>query len=75
MAETLSLLALGVETDPGTEWHPDKPEAYTEDGLRDLSDEEVAAHVLKPEVLEQHDAACGEFLAAEDSRETPEGEI
>lgn len=74
MAGMLSLLALGVEKDPGTEWHPDKPEAYTEDGLRDLSDEEVVAHTLKPEVFEQPDAGV-EPLAAEDSRETPEGEI
>lgn len=45
----ISLDDLGVLSDPGTEWHPDKP-------LNDLSDAEVEEHMLKPERLVQTDA-------------------
>lgn len=45
----LTLDDLGVETDPGTAWHPDKP-------ITDLTYEEVMEHLAKPERLEQPDA-------------------
>lgn len=76
MSEHVSLEELGVTDDPGCDWHPreDKAEARDADGnLHDLSDDEVAEHADKPEVNDQPDA--GRSLAAEDSAQSPEGEV
>lgn len=61
---TVHLSELGIDSDPGTEWHPrDKPGARNDDGdLVDLSDEEVGARADK--------RGDGPPLAAEDSRKT-----
>jgi hypothetical protein len=67
MAE-LTLAELGVEDDPGTAWHP---RGCTM--LADLDDDEALEHQAKPEVSQQIDA--GRLLGAEDSSESPEGEI
>lgn len=62
---------LGVVDTAGTGWHPFKPEAYVEGGLLpDLTDDEVAEHLAKPEA----DDAEG-ILAAEDSALTPDGVV
>jgi hypothetical protein len=60
--------------DPGRDWHPAKAEAFDADGLLpDLTDEEVAEHLEKPEGREQVDGVqrlvgTGSVaLAAEDS--------
>lgn len=74
--ERISLSALGVQKDPGTDWHPrtDKAEARSVNGLlRDLNYSEVEKHKAKPEAQEQPDA--GLYLSAEDSALTPEGHI
>jgi hypothetical protein len=74
--EYMSLEELGVDEDPGTEWHPreDKAEARDSEGnLYDLDDNDVAEHERKPEAAEQIDA--GQVLSAEDSAESPEGEV
>ena len=66
-----------LDPDPGTMWHPraDKQEARDQAGnLKDLSDDEVEEHFSKPEVSDQIDAGRPP-LAAEDSVETPDGEV
>lgn len=68
----LTLRDLGVNHDPGTAWHP-KPEKFVDGLLPDLDDEQVAEHLTKPEAADQSDA--GRSLAAEDSTETPDGEV
>lgn len=69
----IPLADLGVTDDPGTTWHPDKPEAYDAEGhLLDVVD--VEEHLIKPEALWQADAGV-EPLSAEDSLLTPDGEI
>jgi hypothetical protein len=76
-ADSVSLADLGITEDPGTAWHPrpDKAEAWNPDGtLRDLDDDEVAAHRAKPEARGQVDAGV-EPLSAEDSAETPHDHI
>jgi hypothetical protein len=76
---TVSLEELGVETDPGTTWHPraDKAEARNADGtLRDLDHAEVLAHIEKPEARDQVDSVRnGEPPSAEDSLESPSGVV
>jgi hypothetical protein len=76
---TVTLEELGVETDPGTIWHPrrDKAEARNPDGtLRDLDHAEVLAHIEKPEARGQVDSVRnGEPLSAEDSLESPGGVV
>jgi hypothetical protein len=73
--DQLTLAELGIDHDPGTAWHPRKPEAYDADGnLRDLNDDEVHEHLHKPESQDQPDARRLP-LAAEDSTESPEGEV
>lgn len=72
--EQVSLADLGVDEDPGTAWHPrpDKTEARDAGGnLTDLSPEEQAMHLTKPE--EYPDS--GSPLSAEDSTHSPEGEV
>jgi hypothetical protein len=70
--------------DPGVEWHPrpDKTEARDAEGnLRDLSDAEVSDHIVKPEAEEQVDSVLHRRmlghapLAAEDSDQSPDGEV
>lgn len=76
MPHLVTLADLAVDEDPGTAWHPrpDKSEARDDDGnLRDLDDDTVAEHAAKPEATEQPDA--GTPLAAEDSTESPDGEV
>lgn len=76
MSDTISLAELGVDDDPGTAWHPrpDKTDARDADGhLLDLGDAQVAEHATKPEAADQVDA--GQMLSAEDSAETPDGEV
>jgi hypothetical protein len=79
---SLEDLAIDPAEDPGTNWHPTKAEALNGDGnLRDLSDDEVHEHIEKPESDEQIDGVRRRRrerraeLAAEDSLETPDGEI
>lgn len=69
---TLTLADLGLDPadDVGRTWHP-KREKFCADGtLPDLTDDEVAEHLRKPEA-----AAAEALLAAEDSAETPEGVV
>lgn len=59
-----------ADGDPGVDWHPraDKTDARDADGnLRDLDDDEVEAHLDKPEAVEQPDGGRDRHLAAEDS--------
>jgi hypothetical protein len=76
---TIGLEELGIETDPGTVWHPrpDKAEARNPDGtLRNLDHAEVLAHIEKPEARGQVDSVRnGEPLSAEDSLESPGGVV
>jgi len=70
----VSLSDLGVEHDPGTEWHPraSKANAFHDDGLLPhLNDREVEEHLAKPERYFDSDKVLG----AEDSELSPEGEI
>lgn len=70
----VSLADLGVESDPGTEWHPrpNKANAFLDSGLLpDLNEREVEEHLAKPETYPD----TGKSLGAEDSQESPEGEI
>lgn len=48
--EDVTLEDLDIESDPGTEWHPEHKD------LTDLSDVEVEEHMLKPEAADQPDA-------------------
>lgn len=62
MADTITLADLGVDDDPGTDWHPrqDKTEARDSDGnLCDLTDAADAEHPA----------------AAEDSIHSPNGKV
>lgn len=77
MPDTITLADLGVDEDPGTAWHPrpDKTEARDDAGLlHDLDDDAVAEHLAKPETADQLDAGV-EPMSAEDSAETPDGEV
>lgn len=84
MPRHLSLAELGVTDDRGTDWHPrrDKTDARGPDGrLRDLTDADVHEHIVKPEADDQVDGVRRRKrenrpeLAAEDSIETPDGEV
>ena len=68
-SERVTLAELGIDEDPGTTWHP----AAKSGDLPDLTEAEVAEHLAKPEAAEQVDA--GRSLAAEDSAQSPEGEV
>ena len=84
---TLEALAIDPADDAGTTWHPrpDKAEAWVMDGerllLSNLDDEAVHRHIEKPESDEQVDGVRRRRrerrrpLAAEDSIETPDGEV
>lgn len=81
---TLADVGVDPADDAGTSWHPrrDKREAWDADGrLVDLSDDAVHTHIEKPESDEQVDGARRRRrenraeLAAEDSIETPAGEV
>lgn len=77
MTDTISLADIGIDEDPGTAWHPraDKTEARDADGLLlDLDDDQVAEHAAKPEAADQLDAGV-EPMSAEDSAESPDGEV
>ena len=72
--DAVPLADLEIDDDPGTTWHPrpDKPNARLENGdLPDLNDRELAEHMMKPEEFPD----TGEPAAAEDSAESPEGEV
>lgn len=55
-------------SDPGTAWHPH----YMAGDLPDLDGGQMAVHLTKPECADERDAGP---LAAEDSADSPEGEV
>lgn len=61
----MTIEARAPREDPGRSWHP----RYTSGDLPDLTDEDMKAHLAKPEYADERDAGP---LAAEDSAETPE---
>lgn len=71
--EVITLDDLNIERDPGTEWHPEKAEAWDGDCLRNISDEEMEEHLSKPEREDYPDGYA--LLAAEDSRYAPKGAV
>lgn len=61
-------------SDPGTAWHPSRPDAYDEDGnLRDLTDLEVRRHRLKIEAGPEYEEWTPR--EAESSETTPDGVV
>lgn len=75
MPDVLPLAALGVDRDPGTEWHPRTKQGVrnAEGNLLDLDDDQVLDHQAKPEAADQPDA--GVMLEAEDSQHSPRGVV
>lgn len=65
MNDRVTLAALGVTSDPGTDWHP-KGSRQAED-LPDLTDRQVHDHLRKPEADPDD-----RYRDAEGSTETPE---
>ena len=75
MSDRVSLRDLGVEEDPGTEWHPsgllDEVRMLLGD-LPDLDDNEVGEHMRfkRRGFIDEE-----RLLEAEDSTESPEGAV